>query len=50
MKESSDSSTSDYKSLEKGNLKRHKKSGHDICDNICDKHFYLIFYPFENIE
>ena len=29
MKESSDSSTSDYKSLEKGNLKRHKKSGHD---------------------
>ena len=28
MKESSDSSTSD-KSLEKGNLKRHKKSGHD---------------------
>ena len=29
IKETSYSNASDYKSLEKGNLKRHKKSGHD---------------------
>ena len=43
MKESSNSSVKfaiTYKSLEKGNLKRHKKSGHDdikkIRYDICD--------------